>query len=278
MGWRKYKLRPSQPFFVFATDKFYQEVYLNRGISHFYTFRTAGSQKIKKVPDGCMDLLFEISEDKVNGFLCGCVLSCSDFWLASGQAEIFGVRFLPGFEPDFFNIKMKELVNKKLPLTRLPCGSALLEAIGRETTFKGRIQTFLQQYISAPKKKPLLFGKKELVIAVKDMAYNSDGKIKISQMSEQSGYSVRYLNRTFIEEMGFPPKRFCKIIQFQRSIELLNYGEPDNMTNAATTLGYYDQPQFIRDFKNYAGLTPRQYLSIALQLDYKAKVVDTHLI
>ena len=32
------------------------------------------------------------------------------------------------------------------------------------------------------------------------------------------------------------------------------------MTEAAVNLGYYDQSQFIRDFKKYAGITPKQYL------------------
>jgi len=278
MTWRKYKLRPSQPFFVFATDKFYQEVYLKEGISHFYTFKTNGVTKIKKVPDGCIDLLFELKGTRIKGFLCGCVLSCADFSLPSGPTEIFGVRFLPGFELDFFNMKMKNLVAKKISLEKLPYGSSLLKAIAEKHDFKGRIRAFLQQYMLAIKKQQLPFGKKELVIVVKDMAYNSDGKIRIAQMSEKTGYSVRYLNKIFIDEMGFPPKRFCKIIQFQRAIELLNYGKPDNMTDAATTLGYYDQPQFIRDFKRYAGLTPRQYLSVVLQRDYRTRVVNTQLL
>lgn len=61
-------------------------------------------------------------------------------------------------------------------------------------------------------------------------------------------------------EMGFSPKTFCKIIQFQKTQEFLNYGAPGNMPDAAVDLGDYDQPQFIRDFKKYSGLTPKQYL------------------
>lgn len=93
-------------------------------------------------------------------------------------------------------------------------------------------------------------------MAVKDMAYNSGGLIKVSEMAERVGYTERYINNIFIEQMGFSPKVFCKIIQFQRSLEFLNYGTPERMTEAAVNLGYYDQPQFIRDFKTYCGMTP----------------------
>ena len=88
-------------------------------------------------------------------------------------------------------------------------------------------------------------------------------------MQEKTGYSVRYINRVFIEEMGFSPKTFCKIIQFQRSLEFLNYGAPDKMTDAAVALGYYDQSQFIRDFSKCAGITPKKYLMLVRDKGYK---------
>ena len=77
--------------------------------------------------------------------------------------------------------------------------------------------------------------------------------MRISEMADTVGYTERYINKIFIEQMGFSPKVFCKIIQFQRSLEFLNYGNVDNMTEAAVNLGYYDQPQF----KRYLMLTKR---------------------
>lgn len=111
---------------------------------------------------------------------------------------------------------------------------------------------------------------------MKQMVYNSDGKIKVSELQENTGYSKRYINKVFIEEMGFSPKTFCKIIQFQRALEFLNYGAPEKMTDAAVKLGYYDQSQFIRDFTKYAGITPRKYLKLVESEHYKNKVTNTN--
>ena len=36
----------------------------------------------------------------------------------------------------------------------------------------------------------------------------------------------------------------------------------ESMTEMAIKLGYYDQPQFIRDFKTYCGTTPNKYLKL----------------
>ena len=76
--------------------------------------------------------------------------------------------------------------------------------------------------------------------------------------------------------MGFSPKTFCKIIQFQRALEFLNYGAPDRMTDAAVALGYYDQAQFIRDFTRYAGITPKKYLKLVEEQNYKSKIKQTN--
>ena len=93
-------------------------------------------------------------------------------------------------------------------------------------------------------------------------------------MQERSGYSARYINKTFLEEMGFSPKTFCKIIQFQRALEFLNYGAPDKMTDAAVALGYYDQAQFIHDFSRYAGITPKRYLKMVEELQYRSRIIQ----
>ena len=69
MEYKTDKLRPTQPFLVLETQDFKQEIYLNQGISHFYTFRLEKIKEITTVPDSCVDMLFEYGE-KWNDCLC----------------------------------------------------------------------------------------------------------------------------------------------------------------------------------------------------------------
>lgn len=274
MQWKKDKLRPTQPYFVFDTNDFWQEVYLKQGISHFYTYHIDAEKPLRTVPDGCIDLFFEFENGKMQGYVCGTRLkyTCEEW---SGKNEVFGVRFMPGVQPEFLTVTMKEVVGKRTPIEMVLKGEQeWLKTLEKEPDFYQRIRIFLEAYTKAEKKRVKPYGKKELVLSVKQMVYDSDGKIKISEMQEQSGYSVRYINRVFIDEMGFSPKTFCKIIQFQRALEFLNYGAPDKMTDAAVFLGYYDQPQFIRDFAKYAGLTPKKYLKLVESMQYKTKIQE----
>lgn len=275
MLWKKDKLRPTQPYFVFDTTDFYQEVYLRQGISHFYTYHIADESPLRTVPDGCIDLFFEYGNGEMHGYVCGTRLeyNCDEM---QGSNEVFGVRFMPGVQPEILDCTMKDILSCKLPIEEvLRCDNKdWLTKLQSESDFYQRIRIFLEEYTKIENKRVKPYGKKEIVQSVKQMVYDSDGTIKVYEISGNTGYSERYINRIFIDEMGFSPKTFCKIIQFQRALEFLNYGAPDKMTDTAVFLGYYDQPQFIRDFTKYAGVTPKKYLDMVNKHNYRNKIND----
>ena len=274
MIWKKDRLRPTQPYFVFDTLDFYQEIYLKQGISHFYSYHIVENKPLRTVPDGCIDLFFEYEKGHMQGYVCGTplVYTCEE---CKGKEEVFGIRFMPGVQPELIGCTMKELLGKKIPIESVLRGdSCWLTKLEEESDFYQRIRIFIEAYTKAEKRREKPFGKQEMVQSIKQMVYESDGKIKVTEMQERTGYSVRYINKAFIEEMGFSPKTFCKIIQFQRALEFLNYGAPDKMTDAAVFLGYYDQPQFIHDFSRYAGINPKKYLNLVEEQHYKNRIIQ----
>lgn len=274
---KKDRLRPTQPFFVLDADEFCQEIYLQQGISHFYTFYLKEDREIVAVPDGCIDLCFQYYEERMEAFACGSVVGCApSVW--KGKQSVFGVRFMPGYHPAGVNVALKDLLGKKIGLENLIENSSLIERLEREREFSQRILAFLQEYAKLESKEEKTYEKKKLTMKVKDLVYESDGLIKIHQLEEETGYTERYIRRVFSEQMGFSPKTFCKIIQFQRALEFLNYGVPDKMTKAAVDSGYYDQSQFIRDFKAYAGMTPRKYVLLIQNRRYQDKIQETHFL
>ena len=272
MIWKKDRLRPTQPYMVFDTQDFYQEVYLQQGISHFYSCKILENKPLRTVPDGCIDLFFEYEKDHMQGYVCGTPIHYTcEAW--QGRKEVFGIRFMPGVQPELINATMKNVLGQKIPIEEMIRGDmGWLHLLEEEKDFYQKIRIFLESYTKVEKHRKKPYGKSEMVQSVKQMVYETDGKIRISQMKEKTGYSERYINKAFIEEMGFSPKTFCKIIQFQRALEFLNYGAPDKMTDAAVFLGYYDQSQFIHDFSRYAGTTPKKYLNLVKEYQYQNKI------
>lgn len=273
MEYKKDKLRPSQPFLVLNTQDFKQEIYLKQGISHFYTFRLDRTRNITTVPDGCVDMLFEYGDKGMTAYAIGSPTKALDVeW--EGKKEYFGVRFMPGSMPVGLNVTLRELVECRFYLDDILLDNegTFVSGMEKQKTFQDRINYFLKEYTKLEMRQEKPFGKMEILMAVKDLAYNSDGMMRVSEMAEKVGYTERYINKIFVEQMGFSPKVFCKIIQFQRTLEFLNYGSAEKMTEAAVNLGYYDQPQFIRDFKTYCGMTPKRYLMLTHDIRYESLV------
>ena len=265
------KLKPIQPYFVLDTSCFKQEVYLRQGISHFYSFMISEAIDLIAVPDGCIDIMFEYCGNEVRAYACGSVLKQSvQHWDA--ESEIFGVRFMPGVVPAGMNCGLKDMINKRIILDDILVNRRMIEQMANESDFYQRIRVFLECYTQLENIMPKPYGKTELCMTVKNMVYESDGLIKISDIAERTGYTERYINKVFSEFAGFPAKTFCKIIQFQRALDVLNYGKVENMTELAVKLGYYDQSQFIKDFKAYAGITPNKYLKLIEEREYRNRI------
>ncbi len=275
MEWKQDRLYTSQPYFVMDTEDFRQKILVKDGISHFYTFTIHKGQFLRSVPDGCIDMVFFYNGDGMQGYAIGTELAYREKQVKE-DAQVFGVRFMPGNQPELLVPTMRELLGHQVPLeTALSCDHKWLEKMAEETTFDRRIALFRRHYLKAEREKEKPFGKIELVQSVLDMAYGTDGKMHVQEMEERTGYSQRYLHRVFLEKMGFSPKTLCKIIQFQRALKYLNYGAPEKMTDAAVMLGYYDQSHFIRDFSRFAGTTPKKYLKMVQGRQYAAHIIDT---
>lgn len=274
MIWKKDKLRPLQPYFELDTKNYTQKLYGRQGISHFYTFNAGNGCSLHVVPDGCVDLVFEYRDGTMNATAWGSVLEYSVLE-DTLSGEIFGVRLHPGFCPYGLKVSMRDLVNEKVHLDdcTVYAGSRLLERLSEAKNFGQRVNVFLEEYSLLEKQYEKVIGRHYLMEQIRNYIYDFDGKLGISEIADKCGYTVRYVNKVFMSEMGFSPKTFSKIIQFQRAMEFLDFGAPDKMTDAAVELGYYDQPQFIRDFKKYSGMTPKKYLDKVVKKRGKTCVI-----
>lgn len=265
------ELKTMQPFFYMNSTTYQQEWYLQQGISHFYNFSTGTSSVICAVPDGCIDMVFVYTEDGMEAYVHGTVLDYQETELAP-YADVFCVRFNAGEMPAILEGMPEKYLNRFVPMESVVKSDTLISAMSSASDFFSRMNTFLREYDVYYNRKPTSIGKERLVEVCRDLMIETDGKVKIFELAEKTGYSTRYINKVFFDTMGFSPKVFCKIIQFQRSLEFLNFGTHDKMTDAAVQLGYYDQPQFIRDFKTHCGMTPKKYTMLVKKQNYLGRM------
>ena len=89
----------------------------------------------------------------------------------------------------------------------------------------------------------------------------SGGRVSIKYLSEQTGISLRMLDRRFKSVVGLPPKVLCRIVRFQRALKTLELrkGARLDLVQIALECGFYDQSHFIKEFKGFSGKEPTSY-------------------
>lgn len=96
------------------------------------------------------------------------------------------------------------------------------------------------------------------------MIEESGGQVSVTELAEQLGWSRKHLAAQFREYIGMPPKQIARITRFSRAIDAMERGDERRWTELAMSCGYYDQAHFNRDFREFAGVTPSEYLSLKL--------------
>lgn len=81
---------------------------------------------------------------------------------------------------------------------------------------------------------------------------------RVTELQQCLNLSYRSIHRLYSNSLGISPKEFLKISKFRKGVRDLNLNH-SNHAQIAFNIGYADQSHFIRDFKNYTNLTPKQF-------------------
>lgn len=88
----------------------------------------------------------------------------------------------------------------------------------------------------------------------------NDEAISYEKLIEGGATSKRDIQRKFKHYVGISPNVYQRLIKLNKLKIKLAHGEFDSLTQIAADYGYFDQAHFIRDFKFFMGITPKDYL------------------
>jgi AraC-like DNA-binding protein len=89
----------------------------------------------------------------------------------------------------------------------------------------------------------------------------SDGRVRVASLTEELGWSRKRLIASFREQVGLKPKTTARVLRFERAVRLIEDGDRRSWAELALDCGYYDQAHFNRDFRQFAGSTPTDFLA-----------------
>jgi AraC-like DNA-binding protein len=90
----------------------------------------------------------------------------------------------------------------------------------------------------------------------------SRGTVTVGALSDAAGVSGNHLAAQFKSHVGVTPKRVARIYRFARLIVSVDALCPVDWAELAQTAGYFDQAHFGREFKDFTGHTPTEYLAL----------------
>ncbi len=90
----------------------------------------------------------------------------------------------------------------------------------------------------------------------------SHGTVPVGALAGTAGVSGNHLAAQFKSHVGVTPKRVARIYRFARLILSVDALRPVDWPDLAQTASYFDQAHFSREFKDFTGHTPTDYLAL----------------
>ncbi len=97
---------------------------------------------------------------------------------------------------------------------------------------------------------------------------HSNGTVPICNVARDVGWSQRHLSNQFTREIGLRPKMAARVIRFHRARHVLQRnvgGGRPNIAGVAAECGYFDQAHLNRDWQQFTGLSPTNWIAHEFQ-------------
>ena len=243
-----------------------------RGVAHDYwgyAEQTAGPLRRRELPSADIVFIVNLGEPLLvtqprsaprviptgSGFVAGLHESYALTETAGSQSGV-ELRLSPPVAYRLLGQSMDTLANRSAPLDQI-CGAwavELTERLQAAPTWGDRFaaldDALAARLTHARDPSP------EIAWAWRQLA-DSGGRIPISTLSEELGWSPKRLIARFREQVGPPPKQVARLLRFQRVTNLfLAATETPDWGALARQCGYYDQSHLIHEFQRFAGDTP----------------------
>lgn len=224
------------------------------------------------LPNGTSNLIFNLSgcpHREYENVSLGSFHSLRTRWLSgirdrpivvgpTVQTHIVGVRFKPGGLGVFAQIPPVEFSRLTIDPDELwgsECRSLhdrLLDASSVEEQFAS-LEDWLLARFNRHAAHGGLLESFELLEAL-------SGRVSVTCLARVADLSARQYRRRFEQAVGITPKVLARMLRFRDLIGRLTPDTAPDWAGIAIDCGYFDQAHLISDFRDFAGVSPGEYL------------------
>ena len=247
-------------------------------ISCYWTLEVPADKDVQRqriVPDGTIEMAFILGDDikrytseeefiiQPRSMVLGQIID--PFYIEpTGTVNTFAIRFYPYGFANFVSVPIKDLAETETPIEVLFGEEAakkleqdIIQATGTEQRIE-IIESFLQNKLNEQVMVSNIVT--NIVRETIDTLLATKGNASITDILKGDLSKRRQLERMFVKQVGVSPKQLGKLIRLQSALKMLLNQEDESLTNIAYSSEYYDQAHFIKDFKEFTGVSPKEFL------------------
>jgi AraC-like DNA-binding protein len=178
----------------------------------------------------------------------------------NGIINICGIVFKPAALATFFDLPTYEYTEERIPLDTVfkkSSVNALAAELATEETSNGKVkllEEFMMQAYNKNKPEP------DYVDNAANVILEKFGLLDVSEIMQNVYMSRRNFERRFFKKVGLSPKYYARIIRMAYILNLIAGKKKADWGALFSECEFYDQSHFIKDFLEFTGRTPQQYI------------------
>ncbi len=91
--------------------------------------------------------------------------------------------------------------------------------------------------------------------------FTNPSRFSLDWLAKQSCLCPRQFNRKFTERMGIGPKLYSRVVRFYNAYQYKETHPHDDWLTVALLFGYADYQHMVKDFKQFAQVTPNLWIN-----------------
>jgi AraC-like DNA-binding protein len=220
------------------------------------------------LPKGTVEIIFNLSDDivycnstlDIRKKLPSCFINGINFnpfnLIKSGQQVFLGIQLNSLGLKALFNVPVKEFNNIIIEGALVSRSlNTLLQQLVSNRSFNEQVHTIMKwiyrrvsvsNYYNDIKQMHALFYSRCVT------------ELSVKQLCDEAYLSDRHLRRLSADWLGMSTETFILYNKYYSSLRLLHTSDL-SLTEIGLEAGYYDQAHFIREFKSFTDLTPKEY-------------------
>jgi AraC-like DNA-binding protein len=230
---------------------------LTAHVACYWSLESEEETSHRVLPDGCMDLLFDLSG---RATIIGTMTRALQV-AHPRRTRVFGVRFRPGEAFAFVRVPAADARDGVVPLRDAWGGLSdeLAEKIAEAPDHRARVTT-LDRELLRVRARPADARVRRVVQRI----LASPEEARVAWLAKNVGLGERQLERTFDERVGIGPKALARVARLQALVRRIAEAK-GRLSHLAADLGYADQAHLAREVKRLSGVTPTELAKEAMR-------------